>query len=72
VLDYAIVDFQDRKNLYVAVETRDAGIAETYVKDKRGSNCEVYYETESNGKLFRVICEKVKAKSYDPAVRTER
>ena len=66
MLDYAIVDFENRKNLYVAHETRDEGAAREVASYIKGGNCEVYCETESNGKLFRVICVKRKAMSDVP------
>jgi hypothetical protein len=71
MIDYAIIDFENRQNLYVAYETRDVGVAESYVKDKQGGDCEVYFETESRGKLYRVICVKGKVES-DAPLRTAR
>jgi hypothetical protein len=66
MFDYAIQDVENRKNLYVAYETRDERFARTYAENKQRSDCEVYWETESNGKLFRVICTKQRMTSNEP------
>lgn len=63
MLDYAIIDFQDRqlKVVYEATTRKDAEAALTRLKDDK---CEVYYETIQGGKVFRVICEKITVSSF--------
>ena len=65
MVEYAIIDFQNR-TLYVAHETRDRRVAEAVVAGKPNGDCDVYYETESNGKLFRVLCTKEIVKTGVP------
>ena len=62
VFDYIGTDIESR-NKVVIEETRDRAVAEEIVKKRKDSSCEVYYEIEQDGKLYRVLCDRTTVKS---------
>lgn len=61
---YDIQDIGDtggkKKELTVVAEYDNRREAEVDARQRKIGNCEVYYETERDGKRYRVICERTK------------
>lgn len=59
---YAIQDISDTSRtprvLQVVSEYDNRAEAEIDARGRKVGNCEVYFETERDGKRYRVICEK--------------
>ena len=66
MLDYAIVDFENRQNLKVYQETYSREEAANIVQMVNTGDCEVYYEIVGQRKLYRIICKQEKVTSNEP------
>jgi hypothetical protein len=70
MLEYAIVDFQNRQLVVIAEETTRES-AEKALARIKNDKCEVYREVGNGGEVFRIICEQESVVADDP-VRTKR